>query len=115
LPPAHSFIGRMDAGFQPLALAQWETRPRYGASAEEQALAREAWNSPALGFMRWFADRPAFDGVSEGSTCVWFVDLRFLNPGRGWVPFQYGACREAPGAPWRAFERLEGAARRALD
>jgi len=115
LPPAHDFIGRMDAGFQPLALAQWETRSRYGASAGEQALAREAWSSPALAFMRWFADRPAFDGLSAGSTCVWFVDLRFLNPGRGWVPFQYGACREAPGAHWRAFERLEGAARRPVD
>ena len=115
LPAAHDFIGRMDAAFQPLALAQWETRERYGASAEEQALAREAWHSPALGFMRWFADKPAFDGLSAGSTCAWFVDLRFLNPGRDWVPFQYGACREAPGEPWRAFERLEGAARRALD
>jgi inner membrane protein len=114
LPPAHDFIGRMDAGFQPLALARWETRPRYGTSAEEQALARAAWNSPALGFMRWFADRPAFDGLSAGSTCAWFVDLRFLNPGRGWVPFRYGACRDAPEAPWRAFERLEGAAHRPL-
>ena len=115
LAAAHDFIGRMDAAFQPLALAQWESRPRYGASAEEQALAQSAWNSPALEFMRWFADKPAFDGLSAGSTCAWFIDLRFLNPGRDWVPFRYGACREAPGAPWRAFERLEGAGRRALD
>jgi inner membrane protein len=115
LAAAHDFIGRMDAGFQPLALAQWETRSRYGASAEEQALAHEAWASPALGIMRWFAQIPAFDGLSAGSTCAWFVDLRFLNPGRGWVPFRYGACREAPDAPWRAFERLEGAAHRPLD
>jgi len=114
LPPAHDFIGRMDAGFQPLALAQWETRPRYGTSAKEQALARAAWNSPALGFMRWFADRPAFDGLSAGSTCAWFIDLRFLNPGREWLPFQYGACRDSDAAPWRAFERLEGAAHRPL-
>jgi inner membrane protein len=115
LPPAHDFVGRMDAAFQPLALAQWETRSRYGASAAEQHLAREAWASPALGFLRWFADRPAFDGLSAGSTCVWFVDLRFLNPGRDWLPFRYGACREGPGAPWRAFERLGEADRRALD
>jgi len=78
-------------------------------------LARAAWDSPALGFTRWFADRPAFDGLGRGSTCVWFVDLRFVNPGREWLPFQYGACRENDTAPWRAFERLEGAARRALD
>jgi inner membrane protein len=115
LAPAHEFLGRMDAAFQPLAHARWETRSRYGASAEEQALAREAWNSPGLAFMRWFADKPAFDGLSAGSTCVWFVDLRFLNPGRDWVPFRYGACRDGADAPWRAFESLEGAARRVLD
>jgi len=109
LAPAHDFVGRMNAAFQPLALAQWEMRPRYGANAEEQALARAAWQSPALGFMRWFAEKPAFDGLGKGSTCVWFVDLRFINPGRDWVPFQYGACREGPGAPWRAYERTAGA------
>ena len=115
LPPAHDFVGRLDAAFQPLALAKWETRPRYGTSAAEQSLAREAWTSPALGFYRWFADRPAFDGLSAASTCVWFVDLRFLNPGRDWMPFRYGACREAPGEPWRAFERLGETDRRAVD
>lgn len=114
LAPAHDFIGRMNAAFQPLALAQWETRPRYGASAEEQALARAAWQSPALGFMRWFAEKPAFDGLGKGSTCVWFVDLRFINPGREWVPFQYGACRETESAPWRAYERAADGGRVAL-
>ena len=115
LPAAHDFIGRMDAAFLPPAHAQWETRARYGASAEEQEVARSAWASPALGFMRWFAGLPAFDGLSAGSTCAWFVDLRFLNPGRDWLPFRYGACQERPGGPWRAFERLEGTARQALD
>jgi len=115
LPPAHDFLGRMDAAFQPLARARWETRTRYGETDAEQRIAREAWNSSALGFMRWFADQPAFDGLSAGSTCAWFVDLRFLNPGRDWLPFRYGACQERPGAPWRAFERLEGTARRAVD
>jgi inner membrane protein len=115
LGAAHDFVGRMDAAFQPLALARWETRTRYGETDAEQRIARVAWNSSALGFMRWFADMPAFDGLSAGSTCAWFVDLRFLNPGRDWLPFQYGACRDGPGAPWRAFERLEGAAHQALD
>jgi inner membrane protein len=114
LPPAHDFAGRMDAAFQPLALAQWETRPRYGASAEEQALARSAWQSPALDFMRWFAEKPAFDGLGKGSTCVWFLDLRFVNPGREWVPFQYGACRDSDAAPWRAVERSAGGGPAAL-
>ena len=115
LPAAHDFIGRMDAAFQPLALARWETRTRYGETEAEQRIARAAWASPALGFMRWFADQPAFDGLSAGSTCAWFVDLRFLNPGRDWLPFRYGACQERPGEPWRAFERPDGAARRPVD
>ena len=114
LPPAHDFVGRMDAAFQPLSLAQWETRPRYGASSAEQALARSAWESPALAFLRWFAEKPAFDGLSAGSTCVWFLDLRFVNPGRDWVPFQYGACRESEAAPWRAFERAAAGGRALL-
>jgi inner membrane protein len=114
-PAAHDFIGRMDAAFQPPALARWEVRTRYGQSAAEQKLAREAWESPALGFMRRFAEKPAFDGLGTGSTCVWFIDLRFVNPGRDWLPFQYGACRDSPAVPWHAFERLQGAARRALD
>jgi inner membrane protein len=50
---------------------------------------------------RWFADLPAYDGRSTGSTCVWFVDLRFSTPGRGRQPFRYGACRDAAGSPWR--------------
>jgi hypothetical protein len=41
------------------------------------------------------------------------VDLRFLNPGRDWVPFRYGACRESPAAPWTLYERSDsGAANR---
>ena len=113
-PPAHDLVGRMDAAFQPVALAQWETRARYGSSSEEQALARSAWTSPALAFLRWFAEKPAFDGLSAGSTCVWFLDLRFVNPGRDWVPFQYGACRESESAPWRAFERAADGGRELL-
>jgi inner membrane protein len=114
LPPAHDFVGRMDAAFQPLSAAHWETRTRYGDTAAEQEIARAAWGSRALGFMRWFADKPAFDGLTAGSTCAWFVDLRFLNPGRDWLPFRYGACRDAPSAPWRAFERPEDTARQPL-
>jgi inner membrane protein len=94
--PGDGFVARLDAPYQPLALARWETRARYDGDS-----AREAWESPALGVFRWFADLPAFDGRSTGSSCVWFVDLRFLTPGREGMPFRHGACREAPGAPWR--------------
>ena len=91
------FVARLDAPYLPLAQARWETRSRFGRAKEIE----EAWNSPALAFFRWFADQPAFDGMSEGSTCAWFVDLRFLTPGREAMPFRYGACRGEPGAPWR--------------
>jgi inner membrane protein len=114
LPAAHDFIARMDAAFQPGAQARWETRMRYGANAQEQELARSAWQSPVLAFMRRFAEKPAFDGLGKGSTCVWFVDLRFVHPGREWVPFQYGACRESEWAPWRAYERTAGGGAAAL-
>ena len=42
------------------------------------------------------------------------MDLRFINPGREWVPFQYGACRETESAPWRAYERAADGGRVAL-
>ena len=45
--------------------------------------------------------------MSEGSSCVWFTDLRFLTPGREAMPFRYGVCRERPGAPWRLAILLE--------
>ena len=101
--PGDGFVAKLDAAYRPLGMAQWETRSRYG----EGDLGRQAWNSPALGFLRWFAERPAFDGASENPDCAWFLDLRFVNPGRDWVPFRFGACRVAPDAPWRAFERLD--------
>jgi inner membrane protein len=98
--PGDGFIARIDSAYQPLASALWETRTRYG-EGKERALVQEAWNSPALSVYRWFAEQPAFDGVSAGSTCVWFVDLRFFTPGRHLPPFRYGACRDSPGGAWR--------------
>jgi len=35
------------------------------------------------------------------STCVRFIDLRYVVPGRGVLPFRYGACRDNPKDPWR--------------
>jgi len=102
-PPGYregdGYIAMLDSVYQPLASARWETRARYGEGAEG-ALAREAWNSPAMAVYRWFADLPAYDGTSERSACVWFVDLRFTLEGRPTRPFRYGACRDAPGSPW---------------
>ena len=99
--PGDGFVAKLDAAFLPLAQAQWRARSRYG----DGPAGREAWDSPALGFMRWFADQPALEARTANPDCYWFLDLRFVNPGRDWVPFRFGACREAPGAPWRAVEK----------
>src|SRR4051812_14964899 len=99
--PGDGFIARVDSPYLPLDQAIWVRRSRYGEVNAERG--REAWNSAGLGFFRWFAVEPAYDGDSDGGRCVWFVDLRFLTPGRDALPFQFGACRE--GASWRAFER----------
>jgi len=98
--PGDGFIARIDSPYLPLDQAVWVRRPRYG-----DATAREAWNSDALGFLRWFAELPALDGKSNNGNCVWFVDLRFVTPGRDATPFPFGACREGPGSPWRPYER----------
>jgi len=97
--PGDGFIARIDSPYTPLEQAIWVKRSRYGET--DSAMIRDAWNSQGLGFFRWFADLPAFDGLSDGSTCVWFTDLRFLIPGRETMPFRYRVCRERPGAPWR--------------
>jgi inner membrane protein len=97
--PGDGFIARIDSPYLPVEQAIWVTRARYGQI--DQALIKEAWNAEPLYFFRWFADLPAFDGMSEGSTCVWFTDLRFLTPGRETMPFRYRVCRSRPDAPWR--------------
>jgi inner membrane protein len=101
--PGDGFIARIDSPYLPLSEAIWVERSRYGET--DQARGRDAWNSDALAFFRWFAADPAFDGTTEGGKCVWFVDLRFVTPGRDVTPFPYGACRESPLRPWRAYER----------
>ncbi len=111
--PGDGFIARIDAPYLPLDQAAWVSVTRYGHPPTD-ALGREAWNAPALGFFRWFADVPAFDGVTEGSTCVWFTDLRFMTPGRDEMPFRFGVCREQPGAPWLAYRRADDGGRMPL-
>lgn len=98
--PGDGFIATLDSVYEPLSSARWETRTRYG-EGEAKAIAREAWNSPAMAVYRWFAELPAFEALGTGSTCAWFIDLRFYTPGRGSTPFRYGACRDRPGGTWR--------------
>ena len=98
--PGDGFIARVDSPYLPLDQAVWVTRPPLWRNGGRR-LIREAWNADALAFFRWFAALPAFDGMSEGSSCVWFTDLRFLTPGREGMPFRYPVCREAPGSKWK--------------
>ena len=93
--PGDGFIARVDAPYMPVHQAIWVRRSRYGEVDERRG--REAWNSAPMAPLRWFYALPAFDGANE--RCVWFVDLRFMTPGREAMPFRYAACRE--GAGWR--------------
>ena len=95
--PGDGFIARVDTPYLPLDQAVWVTRRRYGETDNDTI--RDAWNSEAIGFFRWFAALPAFDGKTRD--CVWFTDLRFLTPGREGMPFRYRVCREREGAPWK--------------
>lgn len=104
--PGDGFVARLDAAYLPVAQAPWHKRTRFGGP-HLKAVVEDAWQSPSLAFFRWFADLPAFDGMTEGSTCVWFADLRFLTPGRDAMPFRFGVCRDQPQSPWRAHQRRE--------
>jgi inner membrane protein len=97
--PGDGFIARLDAPYLPLDKAIWVTRSRYGET--DRQLIRDAWNADSMKAYRWFADLPAFDGLQREPWCAYFVDLRFLTPGRDAVPFRYGSCRASSGAPWR--------------
>ena len=97
------FVERLDAAYRPLADAQWIRAERYGASAEETALAREAFGQPGFRFFRWFAAYPALVRTDAGEACAWFQDLRFVTPGRDAPPFRYGMCRNGSGA-WEPFQ-----------
>lgn len=103
--PAAWLLRRMAAGYHPPGEALWQKHWRFGESAAESELAREAWNSPALAKFRRFAAFPALDGIDLGpqETCVWFADLRFTLPGAP-TSFRYGACRHAAG-PWTLRQR----------
>jgi inner membrane protein len=96
------FIARLDAAYRPLHDARWEQRTRFGDAPDVQAIARSAWQAREFAFFRWFADVPAFDGIGQGSECVWFRDLRFETPGRNAAPFRFAVCRDGPDDRWRA-------------
>jgi inner membrane protein len=104
--PEDGFIARLDAPYRPVAMAQWETRPKLGADGD-RTLAEQAFHDPGFAFFRWFAAYPVLAQIERGnpSECVWFQDLRFLTPGRDQWPFRYGMCREGM-QPWQPYQAL---------
>lgn len=105
LPDDAGFFVRIAAPYLPLNHVQWVKTLRYGANAEDAALARTAWERPEFEFFRWFAQFPVLYRVERDnpSTCAWFQDLRFFTPGRSIFPFRYGLCREGQGA-WQPYQ-----------
>ena len=105
--PDDGFFARMRANFYPPSMARWQLSPRFGFTAAESVLAREAWEQPDFAYYRWFASYPAllFIDRQGASTCVWFQDLRFANVGVNYTPFRHGMCREQ-GKPWQRHEWL---------
>jgi inner membrane protein len=107
-PPADAgFFARISAPYVPIDRAEWVRTRRYGARPEDSALARAAWEQPAFGYFRWFAQYPVVYRIDRGNpaTCVWFQDLRFFTPGRADFPFRYGMCR-AGDRSWRSYRLI---------
>ena len=106
--PDGGFLEKLDAPFNPLAVAIWHKASLLGHSEDDAQLAREAWMSPEMAFFRWFAEYPALMKVERGnpSECVWFQDLRFVRPGTSFNPFRFGLCRETGGS-WQRY-RMSG-------
>jgi inner membrane protein len=101
--PGANWLSRALAAFQPAALADWHTVPKFGNGIDD-ALARDIWARPEFEFFRWFAGAPALYRIDQhpNGPCVWFQDLRFVAPGRD-GPFRFGLC----GPEWKAY-RLDG-------
>ena len=101
-----NFIRRFSAPYQPVAMAKWEVRERFGDNGTRE-LAQKVWQAEDFAFYRWFAMFPVLDHVENGPSgllCANFVDLRFMTPGRDNTPFRYGLCSGEGG--WRLFVPL---------
>lgn len=105
---------RISSHYRPASAAVWNRATLFGMPADG-TLARAAWEDRAFAFYRWFADYPALFRIDRAnpSTCVWFHDLRFENPGTERDNFRMGLCREDQG-PWSPFVLGTDGARRVL-
>lgn len=106
-----NWLSRALSAFQPAALADWKTAPKFGMGLDH-SLASDIWARPEFEFFRWFASAPALyriDHHPQGA-CVWFEDLRFVAPGRE-GPFRFGLC----GPEWKAYRLGQDGAARLFD
>ena len=111
--PDDNFLRRFSAPYRPIAMAQWQTRERFG-NGDTQALARQVWGAEDFAFYRWFAMFPVLDHAersASGGLCAGFRDLRFEIPGRADAPFRYGLCGTPGAEAWRLYERVTGGRR----
>ena len=99
--PGAGALARMWASYQPAALAQWVSVPRFGHSDRLEPTVRAAWFSPPLHDFRRFARFPALYrvGGTDGEFCAYFVDLRFVMVARS-PPFRFGVCRDRHQGEW---------------
>lgn len=113
-PREAGLFERISSAYRPVHAALWSRAALFG-SPSDAALARAAWNDRAFAFYRWFADYPALLRIDRGnpSTCVWFHDLRFENPGTERENFRIGLCGENEG-PWHPYVLDSDGGRRAL-
>lgn len=109
-----SLFERISSHYRPPSAAIWNRAALFGTGGDA-VLARTAWEERGFAFYRWFADYPALLRIDRGnpSTCVWFHDLRFENPGTERDIFRIGLCRENEG-PWHPYVLDSDGGRRAL-
>lgn len=102
-------FARIDAVYQPVQELTWHHEARFGDSAEQQQLSREAWSAPVMARVRRFIEYPALAQINHRApqgTCVWFDDLRFtLADVRS--PFRFGVCRNNQKSDWRLYRLNE--------
>ncbi len=113
-PREAGLFERISSSYRPPNAAVWSRASLFGAAADA-TLARAAWEDRAFAFYRWFADYPALLRIDRGnpSTCVWFRDLRFENPGTERDIFRIGLCRENEG-PWLPYSLDSAGTRQAM-
>lgn len=92
----HPWLRAAAEAYQPMGSARWQYYPRFAGAEDDEALARQLWQSPALQDFRYFAYYPVRYPSAADDDCIWFTDLLYVIPNQR-PPFIYGACRDTEG------------------